>query len=139
MRSWIEQRQNGSVLVRSGEGLVTAVSPIDSSQVDVDSAGGTQYVLIELQCLTDRRPRSIRVTLRAVAPEAIEIVERARALEGTAESATWLVEWHRRSGIPAELPIEHLHLPTDATPFLMALSPMADPHTEATAVSHRPV
>ena len=132
MRAWIEQRAGSSILVRSGEAVVTAVTPVSAQDVGVGISGAQQWpsmagstsslALVEMQCLPHRRPRSIRVTVRAVVGRDSEIAERAMAAEGRDEPVSWLIEWHRRTGIPPQVPIENLHLPTDATAVLVALA-----------------
>jgi hypothetical protein len=112
MRSWIEVHDGISVLVRSGEGVVTAVA--------VHAEAG--HDLVEVQCQPTRRPRSIRVTLRALCPAGSELAERARILEASGEPITWLVEWHRRPGVPEDIPIENLQQHTDTTALLVSLS-----------------
>ncbi len=132
MRAWIEQREGSSILVRSGEALVTAVTPVTRHDVGF-SIPGTEPLIIaqlstpsllmaELHCLPHRHPRSIRITVRAIVGDETDIAERARAAEGSQMPVSWMIEWHRRAGIPPQVPIEHLHLPTDATAVLVALS-----------------
>jgi hypothetical protein len=132
MRAWIEQREGSSVLVRTGEALVTAVTPVspqdigfqgpDTQPLALANRPTPSLLMVELHCLPQRRPRSIRVTVRAIVDADTDIAERARAAEGLETPVSWLIEWHRRADIPARIPIEHLHLPTDATAVLVALS-----------------
>jgi len=119
MRAWIEQREGSSVLVRTGDALVTAVTPVSPQDIGFQ---GPDTLMVELHCLPQRRPRSIRVTVRAIVDADTDIAERARAAEGLETPVSWLIEWHRRADIPAHIPIEHLHLPTDATAVLVTLS-----------------
>ncbi len=120
VRSWTELQDGVSVLVRSGEGIVTAVSVTANADRD----------LVEVLCQSTRQltrqPRSIRVTLRALCPADSHLAQIARRFEGTDEPITWMVEWHRRPGIPEDIPIENLQQSTDTTPLLVALSPVRD-------------
>ena len=132
MRAWIEQREGASVLVRTGAALVTAVTPIspqdmglrgpDTPPLAIANRPTASLLMVELHCLPQRPPRSIRVTVRAIIGDETDIAERARAAEGLETPVVWMIEWHRRAGIPPEIPIEHLHLASDATAVLVALS-----------------
>lgn len=132
MRTWLSQAENGeSVLMRSGTGRVTAVADVSSSDFGIIEP--MALIVVEIECEAASPARSVRVTTRGVCPTDSEIAGTATLAHDLSARVSWMIEWSRRPGIPAHLPIETLQLKTDATPRLVALA-LADQPAFAAAM-----
>ncbi len=112
MQSWIEVDARGQdFLVRSGTGIVTAVT-----------AASEGILRLDLACdPAPGRPRSLRYTAHPTLADDSALAELAGQCEAEAWPVEWTVEWHRLPHIPAHIPIVSLDLKTDATATLVSL------------------
>ncbi len=114
MQGWLMRDEHGrSVLVRAGTGMVTAISPL-----------GMASGMVRVEFAVARpagRPRAVRLSVHADVGEADPLLLIAAAAQEAAWQVAWVIEWHRHDWVPADLPIEHLDLVTDARAVLVSI------------------
>lgn len=119
MQTWVEVDDRGrQYLVRTGTGVVTAVTPVGILGPDDEQ---TLY-RVEIYCDAPHgRPGAIRYSTRPLVP-ARDVIYRV-ALEAFDQvwPVMWTVQWHRHDWIPDDLPIGALNLLTDARSLLVGL------------------
>jgi hypothetical protein len=132
MHGWLEVDDRGrQLLVRTGTGVVTAVSPIGIPDAHEDHS----TCVVEIYCDAPHgRPGSIRYSIHALVPtghplyrEALEVLEQVWPV-------AWTVRWLRHEWIPDDLPIASLDLATDARAILCGLERVLLPEPLASDV-----
>jgi hypothetical protein len=114
MKAWIETDSIGStVLLRSGRGVITAMS---------ECAIGSIW-RIEINCENpDQLVRSIRLSVRGEMNEENPFFIAAQDAYSRGSTIEWLIEWKRNEGIPPRIPIDALHLASDATAQVLSIA-----------------
>ena len=119
MKSWLEVDADGrEYLVRSGTGIVTAVSPLTHSPV----TDASDFLRVDISCDAPAgRARAIRYSAHPRVLRNSVIAELAQRAEEGQFSVNWTVEWHRLDHIPGNIPIMSLNLSTDTHASLIVL------------------
>ena len=119
MQTWVAPDDRGrQYLVRTGTGVVTAVTPVGIVGPD----GHHPLYRVEIQCDTPRgRPRAIRYSVHPLVPSGGAVYNAALEAWEQVWPVGWTVEWHRHDWIPDDLPIGALDLVTDARSVLVGL------------------
>lgn len=119
MQTWVESDERGrQYLVRTGTGVVTAVTPVGIVGPD-DSH--TLY-RVEIYCDAPHgRPGAIRYSTHPNVTADQPLFTAAREALEQVWPVVWTVQWHRHDWIPDDLPIGALNLVTDARSMLVGL------------------